>query len=499
MTVWLGFIFRKSVLLALLGLAFLLFAMTLWHRYAYIDDCWFGEQAYWMAKLGIVKTPTIQAGLGWEERLMVYHKLNIWLGALIILAAGWSVYFLKTITLLVYLSFFCLLYRYLLKPVKEDFHVTFLLAGFLVFANPIMFIFGFSYRPEILVMVSGFLSFMMLEKIRTSENDGYGIAVIGGLASGIAFLAHLNGLIFGLAGLIYLMIYKKYRSALVFTLSASVIASVYFIDLLPTGNFTLFLQQISNWPDEISGNYLKGESAITNVFIKLSNEHQRFFWSDKVAVFSGLFFFSLIVSFRYLVKNHRPLLIYTGLLILLLNLTGSHIAERYLIYYLPMMALIITFSMINLFKEKRLIMLTFSVLILAAQMIVLSGHWYKIMQRNSNFTSDNHLVSNSIPDDCKLILAPYSYIFNEIESHPLLTYHSLEYYEVKHQKKLSGHEAVERCLNLGVDCIIVDKGLIRDKEKYRWFESIIDGHDSDFKVFRNINGYLILTRNHLAR
>jgi hypothetical protein len=227
----------------------------MWQRYAYIDDCFFGEQAYWLANEGIVRTKTIHAGLGWEERLFVYHKLNIWIGALIIKTLGWSVYYFKTFTLIVYLSFFFLLKKYLQIDRSKFPELTYLLVCLLVFINPLTFIYGFTYRPEILVMATGFVSFIALEKVRTNDSKSLLWIIIAGVSVGLAFLTHLNGIIFAVSGFFYLLIYRKYKLLIPFMLSGGIIMSFYFIDLLPSGNMERFLAQMNNWPDQVSGNF----------------------------------------------------------------------------------------------------------------------------------------------------------------------------------------------------------------------------------------------------
>lgn len=487
------YLYSRKFLLALLIISAIAFIISMWHRYAYIDDCFFGEQAYWLAKSGIVKTESIQVGLGWEERLFVYHKLNIWIGALIVKAFGWSVYYFKVFTLLVYLLFYFVLNKYLKSQQNQYPSEYFLMASLLVFANPLMFIYGFTYRPEILVMVFGFSSFIALENIRLREFKNSGWAMLAGVMSGFAFLSHLNGIIFGVSGFFYLLIYRKYKALPIYVLSALIVASVYFIDLLPAGNLEHFLWQLKNWPDAVTGNYLSGKSVLGSIIIKLASEHQRFFWSDKVMAFSGLFFLSLIRSYRHLKTNHRPLLIYTGLLILFLNLLGSHIAERYLIYYLPMMSLIMTISISHLLKQKRYNWLALSSFILLLQFGLLVKHWSSIMKENSDFTATHQEIGSLLPGTNPKVLAPYSYIFNEISKTQILTYHSLEYFEVIQNKKLSGSDALIRCKGLGIDYIIVANGLEKDQEKNQWFEPALKGLDSNYKVCKQYNGYTILS------
>ncbi len=411
---------------------------------------------------------------------------------------GWSVYYFKGFTLLVYLLSFLLLHRMMKSQRNVYTKETFLLTAFLIFANPLMFIYGFTYRPEILVMMLGFSSFLALEKVRNHSESNYIWASLAGLAVGTAFLAHLNGIIFGVAGFFYLIIYRKYKEIIAYSISAVLIASLYFIDLIPAGNFQLFLSQMKNWPDAVSGNYISDNSFLLSILLKLGNEHQRFFWSDKVAVFSALFFFSVITSFSYLLKHHRPLMIYTGLLILLLNLLGSQIAERYLIYYLPLMAIIIAVSIRNLVNEKRVILLSVTAVLFILQLAVLSKHCYSIFQKNYNFTSIHAEIGEMLPPETQKILAPYHYIFNEMGKKSILTYHSLEYYEVINNKKLDSSEALIRCKDLGIDCILLDKNLRDDHEKYRWFETAVTGSDPDYHVFKEYKGYIILLRRNTS-
>ena len=74
-----AFFTAKETIIGLIVITSIVFFLSLFNRYIYIDDAWFGEQAYWFSKLGFVKTSTIVDFYGWDERLFVYHKLNIYL------------------------------------------------------------------------------------------------------------------------------------------------------------------------------------------------------------------------------------------------------------------------------------------------------------------------------------------------------------------------------------------------------------------------------------
>ena len=487
------YFFNKRTLLFILFLGCIAFIISMWQRYAYIDDCFFGEQAYWLAKDGVVRTKTIHAGLGWEERLFVYHKLNIWIGALIIKTLGWSVYYFKTFTLLVYLSFFFLLKKYLQIDRSRFPDLTYLMVCLLIFINPLTFIYGFTYRPEILVMATGFVSFKALEMVRSSDSRSFFWIIIAGVAAGLAFLTHLNGLIFAVSGFFYLIIYRKYRFLIPYLFSGGIIMFFYFIDLLPSGNIVRFLAQINNWPDDVSGNFHSKTNFIIGVFVKLSTEHQRFFWSDKVFAFSILFFLSVLMAFKHLKETHRPLLIYTAMLILFLNLLGSQIAERYLLYYFPMMALLIALSVLYFLKQRQFVRLTVVSIVLLVQLGLTAKHWLSIMNENSDFVTVNEELHNAIPSDSEIILAPYTFIYNEI-SDKILTYHTLEYFEVLQKKQFTGADASAYCAKLGIDHIIIDYFPSVDKKVDRWFEPALSGNDLNYRIFRKYKGHIILSR-----
>lgn len=84
-------LFSTKVLSLLIVVTLLAFIFSLWNRFIYIDDAFFGEQAYWQAKDGVVKVPSMLDFLGCEKQLFSYHKLNIFIGAGLIKIFGWSI------------------------------------------------------------------------------------------------------------------------------------------------------------------------------------------------------------------------------------------------------------------------------------------------------------------------------------------------------------------------------------------------------------------------
>jgi hypothetical protein len=466
----------------------------MWHRFIYIDDCWHGEESYWLAHDGVVKTKSMEGILGFENKVMVYHKLNIILGALIIKLFGWSVYYLKLITFFFYSSFFYVLYRFIKHFNQKYSKEHFIIAAFFVFVNPLMVYLGFTFRPEILAMFFGFLSYFMLELFL--ETDKLKWLILSAVFAGLAFFTHLNAMIFGIAGFVVLVAFRKYKSAALFTIVTLIVSMLYTYDLWQGDNFQIFKYQIENWPTlKLGTTYF--DNNIINLLIKkvlnLLHEHQRFFWGDKVFAFSAIFLFCLVYKFRYLAKNYRSMLIYTLALIISLNITGSHIAERFLIYYYPLMALITAVSVTSILNNRKgSFVKAFLTLALAVNLVFVTVWFVEIFRQNGDFPAIHHELSIQINDPGTKVLAPDRFIYNEIENRPVLSYHVWEYYEDINNTKLTQLTALKLVADLGTKYIILD-GNILNSDIYPFKGGVINPNPY-FGIYKKYNEYLILKK-----
>ncbi len=488
------FVFSNKVLVLLLMATGIVFAFSMWHRFIYIDDCWHGEEAYWLAKEGVVKTKSMEGILGFENKLMVYHKLNILLGALIIKLFGWSVYYLKLITLFFYLSFFYCLYLFTKRFQGIYRKEHFILAAFLVFVNPLMVHLGFTYRPEILAMFFGFLSYFTLELFLQSGKTKW--LIFSAILAGLAFFTHLNAMIFGISGFVLLLISRKYKALGIFTLITFLTCMLYTFDLWQGDSFRVFKFQLENWPTlKLGQTYFDNHlvSFLSRKAFNLVNEQQRFFWSDKVIAFSVIFFFTLIYKFRTLYSKYRTLVIYTISLILSLNLTGSHIAERFLIYYYPFMALIAAIAIISIANTEKPFAKAFLTLALISQLVLVGVRFADIFRQNDDYPAIHHQLSEVITDPGTKVLAPDRFVFNEIENRPILSYHVWEYYQDVNNIRLTQLTALKLAADLGVKYIILDKDKQATDDPL--FARGTINPNPYFHLFKNYKGYLILKKN----
>jgi hypothetical protein len=491
-----NYIFGTKQLLILAGLTLIVFAISLFNRYIYIDDAWLGEQAYWFLKDGIPRTETITNFQAWDIHLLVYHKATIAVGAILIWIFGWSVESLRLFSLMVYILFFLVLFRFFRnnKTVFTSDH--FVLAVFIILFNPLTLLYSYTFRPEILVSLLGFSSFLLIDLfIIKSPKTKY--LIFSGLLAGLAILFHLNGLVFAVSGFLVLVLMKRPKPAIIFGFFTGIVASLYFIDLWQPGHFEAYLVQLNNWPVAHAENYASGNfwDWLGSVFMKLLNEQQRFFWSYKVWGISALFMIALILKWKKIVNTKRHLLIYLFILIISLNLLGSQIAERYLIYYYPYMAIIIAIMLFDLRTMTKAWIQGLAISILLLQTVCVGIGFIDIFKQNDNYVAQHEEILAMIPYNSAPVLVSYRFIFNELENRPLVSYKSFEYHQVELGRKLNQNEFLERASHLGIQYIVIPGEMLAGSDSR--FPFLLDGEvdeniyfemfvkDSDFRILKS--------------
>jgi hypothetical protein len=59
------------------------------------DDAWFGEQSYWLEKEGVVRSEFFRGIVGWENQILVSHKLFLVFGSVVIHFFGYHLPVMK--------------------------------------------------------------------------------------------------------------------------------------------------------------------------------------------------------------------------------------------------------------------------------------------------------------------------------------------------------------------------------------------------------------------
>ena len=460
-----GFFTGRRFILTIILLTVVAFLASLFNRYIYIDDAWFGEQAYWFSKLGYVKTSSIIDFYGWDERLFVYHKLNIIIGAALIKVFGWSPEPLRAFTLLVFLVFLFAAFQGLKSKESEWNRIDDKLLFFFLIVNPLTLLFAFTFRPEILVMSLGFFSFLLLNGKETNLK-----VLLSAALAGIALLVHLNGVMFIVAGFGLLLLRKKLKSALLFGFTTALVASFYFYDLWQPGHFETFLFQIRHWPDNITTNYQSDGWAdrILAVLIKLANEHQRFFWSPDVWGLSAVFVFALISKGKTLWKKHKDLLIYLLFADIGLNVLGSQIAEVYMLLLLPFMAFIAASFFTELKKAGKPVLQSIGIFLILFQITSAAVGLNETFGRRENTVAISAKTLAEFPGNNEKVLVPYRFVFNQLPEKQLVSYKTMEYQQEEHGQKFTKDEFLKLAVQLGIRYLIVSPEMLSDNKMYPW-------------------------------
>ncbi|WP_439558622.1 hypothetical protein, partial [Dyadobacter sp.] len=235
----------RGKLFAILSFFVALTLLSYFHRYPTGDDAWLGEQAFWLQKSGIIRSEFFRGLLGCEKQIFVSHKLFLIFGAGMIRLFGYHLPVLQFVGLIFFFVVIFQLVFYVSKRqgALSSWYVLAVLV--LIFSNRLLIKMSFENRPEMMVAALGFGCFLYLapEKITNRK------VVLAGLLAGLAFLCHLNGVIYLIAGFFTLMYCKEYRRAFFFGFAGGLISLFYFADILNIENgFVAWYVQFSGDP-----------------------------------------------------------------------------------------------------------------------------------------------------------------------------------------------------------------------------------------------------------
>jgi len=332
-----------SVKIALLAVA-LLYLYSLWHREPDVDDAWIGEHAYWLVEKGYVKSELMHGITNQQVRNIVHHKLFNLNGALFITLFGFSLWTLKSVSLM-WLVIFAAVFFFTIRR-KEGSPAAWF-AMLLMAVNAFIFQYSFVYRPEIMVMTLGFVSWLLLDHYL--QNRSSPALIFSGLFAGLAAAAHLNGLIFIMAGGLLLVWNRKLFPAIIFGLSVLPSLSVYFFDFSREYGFSYWLYQLNDAPALHKSSILPHSLSF---FGKIFREHMRFFHSPAEISQSLLLLFCLVLGYPFL-KQKKDLLRYFMILVISLSMVAVHTTSKYMLMYMPFIIYIITITFSHIFNERE--------------------------------------------------------------------------------------------------------------------------------------------------
>ena len=405
-----------------------LLLVSFYHRVLHIDEAWIGEQAYWAAKEGAVRSELFRGLLGAETRQLVYHWLFVWQGAAVIKLAGWSVGGLRLIGL-AYLGVFLLLsHRHLRRHYFES-QAGLRLFYILLLSNALLAEYAYMFRPEVMLMTLGFGSWLALERSYFGRGKlaepgpaagQVRYAALAGLLAGAAALTHLNGLVFIGAGAGLLLRRHRHRVGplLAFGLAAAAAFSIYWLDLWRLDAWEAYLRQLAPAGPQPAP---EGANRLWTYAGHVLSEHRRFFHSPVEAALTLLTGAAARVLHRAAPASRRraDLLLYLLLLVAAVAALTPGKTTKYMLLYLPYPCLLIALAFeARLTRPRRLAALLPA--LLAGYLLINFGYTGYLISRHDDQPARSRALARRLaPARPERLLAPPEFIFPEIENYTI--------------------------------------------------------------------------------
>lgn len=323
------------------------------------DEALLAEHSFRLLTEGNVRSEFFfSMGSGLEFIQLQYHKLFIILGSLFSSIFGNSLYSFRAVTILFSVLFVFVYSKYILQSENRLF--LYLTLG-LLFLQATFITFTMIFRPEIVVMFFGFCSWLFIEK---SINEDSKLTYLGGVFAGLALLTHLNGIIFVIAGFSLLIYRRKYKAIIIFSLASIAVSLLYFWDITNLELLKLWFTQFRNDPTMVEKKSSFALSLVTN----LLSEHKRFLHSGEEISLTLLLVSSIVLSWKFLLKEKKNLLVYLLILVVSLGIIAHGKTVKYQILYFPFIFIIISYAFFVVSKKRRAIITTFIALFVLVNM-----------------------------------------------------------------------------------------------------------------------------------
>ena len=468
-----------AITIAVIGLL-----ATLIERRENYDDAWFGELAYFLATEGVIRSDLFADMLGWEEQVLMTHKLLVVLTALWIKIWGFSLWTVKTVALPFLALQVFLFYRYCRQ--------SWMLCALLYLTCGVIVRYTFVSRPEIAMAALGFLSWQNLQQFR--ENGGIRWLLLAGVSAGATALFHLQGAVFMSAGAVWLLWARQFRGAAIYSAVAFATFLLYFTDVVYYDAWDAYFFQIANDP---------ATTALRSFSEKLFNLAE----IPKIMVHSGgetpLSLVMLGCLFlRWKSKLHASdLEKYLLVLALCFAVLANRMVHEYLILFVPFM---IAFSAETLYRvasargsgDAAIFPKTVRWMNVLVILYLVAGVFYegKLVFRNlraESLSDRNAKLAQIVGDAPATVIAPQSFIFGNIERHHIIGLSYYHHYNSYHTEPLTPEVFFEDAKRKGARFVIFEKNSIT--AEYRPPEDlpeVMTGYrmihrDERFRVYRH--------------
>lgn len=388
-----------------LGLFVLLFPLAFVNYEIYVDEGWLGQQVYSLISHGMVTSQFFRDLPPLDGTIVIYHKLLIWAGAALSYVAGWGLYTLRTVSLLAGLGLIGLMYVGRLSGVSRRTargSIVVLLFTPLFVKQMIIF------RPEMLVVLFGFASFLLLRQAVSRHSHIF--VILAGFCAGLSGTAHAAGLSFAAAGVVVLLVERKYLDSLLFALCSALAFFPYVSGLF--FHQELFLSQV------LHNKLISGDFSLTwyQPLLNLLNEHQRWFRKPEVIGLSVLFVLALLQHGREAFRQNRLFWIYFAVLAAVLAMAPLPKITRYMLPLAPFMAMIIADCWFQTQRSLsvwiRTVRYSFAIWSVIFLVVGLTLLVQEAMFHKNDQIATNHRMAVQMQSGA-LVMAPFDFVFNE--------------------------------------------------------------------------------------
>lgn len=385
--------------------------LTYVNRFPTGDDAWFAEQSYWFQKEGVIRSEFFRGILGWENQILVSHKLFLIFGASLIKIFGFGLPTIQFVGFIFFLILCIELTNYIYQDTEHDRIFYILLLLILVFSNRLLIRLSFENRPELMVAVLGFSSFLCLQSNQTNLRK----AAYAGLLAGLALLCHLNGVIYLIAGAVIYLYKRRYKEFVLFSIVGGLTSLAYFIDVMQAREgFSVWYYQFRHDPAVQQAFGWQSKLIVMLTYPRL------FFDSPEQAALTLLFVFMLWQQRKFIGQLPSVLAAYSATIFIAFWIVTKHGSGSYMPLFMPFMFIIIY----ELYKRQPFMNWGLKIVLLAYFIIGIYGT-IEIIYKNytlGNFPSVYKNLRTYIPKK-SIGLVPLTFFFNEYEQYNRLLCH----------------------------------------------------------------------------
>lgn len=487
-----------NILHTFLVLGLLLFVYSLYQRIPNIDDAWIGEQVFWLNQEGLIKNVLMKNYSDNQNGLLAYHKAFVYSGLAAVQLFGFGLWVLKSVSLFYLFLFYGIFYYYLVKFKKLLSLKQFVFVALLLLIEPHIFEYSFVFRPEIMLMSTGFLSFAFLQHSFIANKNKVFFVLLAAIFAGLSALVHLNGAVFVLAGGLILLFKKEFINLIWFTLMSLFFVFIYFSHLDSFSDISIWFHHLMSY-DSGKSDVGFSLSTVLNILLKPLEEHFRYFHSIKEITLTLLLLTTLLFGFKS-IKQKMPLLLpYTLILVLALGFIAPGKTAKYLIPFIPFFTLMLilfikeTWQMASqkqflIPKTKKAISIFIVLILFVGVSFAYDG--YLSMQKFTPKT--NHLITETFvkkPLEETIILAPMTFIFDEIYEYKeiigLMSFNE----RLKTNTKIASPQFFEITENENIDYILINQHYI---EKFNLGNLNIGSTAGNYKVVGKMDKLTVL-------